>query len=416
MKGTILLDSRTLTVVAHLPLRNQLIAQGWNLAKAHGSHLTTNRSLTPALFLMLVFASPTTYALAQSGGHPYLSQSAISMQQMLQVPCEQGFERAPLEVLLDSVASAYEITIWCDRRIARDTPVTIERREETLESFLNRAIIQADAVLIPLAGVLMVCPRANRDAVDAAHWRLSVARSASALRPLGAKPFSWPDGYVASAAIQDFVARCMPDANWNIKIDKDIWRAFEFPKTTTAASISICMLSGFNLCLEEQEGKLVVAPIAIADSKVEWTYSKEDVKRIGEAAWKSWRERWPDATFVKSTKPDGWRVSATVASHRDLIAPLIPKKKWEKPKPSEVGLDRRVFSQTINDQELERVIRSLAAATKLEFYPLPLPASLEAKKVTMKLDKTPLDAILKEITNQCGVKFRRDGQRIEIIP
>ncbi len=339
------------------------------------------------------------------------------MQQTLQAPCEQEvLENITLEVLLDSISSAYEIRIWCDRRIARDTPVTIERREETLESFLNRAIANADAAIIPLGGVLLVCPKSKRDEIEAAHWRLAVSRSASTLRPLGTRTLGWPDGYVASAAFQEFATRCLPDANLILNSERDIWREFEFPKTTTAATISICLLSGFDLCLAEQEGKLAIAPIANPNSIVEWTYSKEDIKRIGEAAWKGWRERWPDATSAKSTKPEGWRVSATAASHRDLIGPLIPKRKWEKPKPSEVGLDRKGFSQNINDEELERVIRSLAAATKLDFYPLPLPASLESKKVTMKLDKAPLDAILKEITKQCGVRFRRDGQRVEIIP
>ena len=66
--------------------------------------------------------------------------------------------------------------------------------------------------------------------------------------------------------------------------------------------------------------------------------------------------------------------------------------------------------------ELERVIRSLAAQTKLDFHPLPLPAILESKKVKLKLNKTSLDDILKEITNQCGVRFKRDGQKVEIIP
>ncbi len=410
------MDSRLLTVVTHGSLRNQLIEQEWNLAKASCSHLTTYRSLTLACTLMLAFTMDAMRAFGQNTGHPYMSQYAISMQQILQAPCEQELEIVPLETLLDSIASAYQIPIWTDRRISRDMSITIDRREETLESFLKRAIANADADLIPLAGVLMVCPKSKRDEIEASHWRLAVLRSASTLRPLGNKPFGWPDGYEASAVLEDFATRCLPDSKWVLKIDRDRWRAFEFPKTTTPASIGVCLLSGFDLCLAEQEGKLVVAPIATLDSKVEWTYIKEDIARIGEAAWNGWRERWPDAKFVKSTKPEGWRVSGTVASHRDLISTLIPKKKWDKPKPSEVGLDRRVYSATFQDKELELVIRSLAASTKLDFYPLPLPASLETKKVNLKLNRTPIDQILKEITKQCGVRFKRDGQRVEIIP
>ena len=348
--------------------------------------------------------------------HPCMSVSAISIQQSLQAPCEQVVESTSLESLLDSISSAYEIPIWCDRRIARDTVVSVEKRDETLESFLGRAIEKVDAVLLPLAGVVMVVRKSECDAIEAAHWRLSVSLAAIPMRPMGTKPLGWPDGSVASTVIQEFASRCVPDASLTFKTEHDIWRAFEFRKSTTAATISTCLLSGFDLCLADQDGKLTVAPILAGDSKVDWIYSTDEIeKRIGQSAWKTWRQRWTDATVSRSTKPSGWRVNATVASHRDLIRPLIPKKKWEKPKVSETDLDKKGFSGAL-EGELELVIRSLAAQTKLDFHPLPLPAILESKKVKLKLNKTSLDDILKEITNQCGVRFKRDGQKVEIIP
>ncbi len=409
--------SRNLTVVTLDSLRNQFVEQEFKLEKASGSRLTMNRSVTLSLLAMLVFSVQAKNAFCQHPmAHPSMSASAISIQQTLQAPFEQAIENEQLEKLLDSISSAYDIPFWCDRRIARDTLVTVEKREETLESVLNRAVVQVDAVLIPLAGVVMVVPKSKGDGIEASHWRLAISRSANTTRPIGTKPFGWPDGSAVSKVIQEFATRCFPEQNLTIQTDHDIWRAFEFRKTTTPATICTCLLSGFDLYLTDQDGKLVVAPIANVDSTVEWIYSKEEVeKKIGEAAWRAWRRRWPDAQVAKSAKSEGWRVSATVACHRDLIGPLIPKRKWEKPKPSEVGSDRKAYS-FLFEGELELLIRSLAAKTELEFFPLPLPASLESAKVKMKCDKTPLDDILKEITKQCGARFRRDGQRVEIIP
>ena len=365
---------------------------------------------------MLAFFALSGHAFSQSTTHPYLSVSAIAIQQSLQAPCEQVVENSSLESLLDSISSAYEISIWCDRRVARDKLVTVERRDESLEDFLNRAIEKVDAVLIPLAGVLLVAPKSERDAIEAACWRLTVSLAANTLRPMGTKPFGWPDGSVASTVIQEFASRSLPDANIKFETEHDIWRAFEFRKTTTVATISTCLLSGFNLCLAEQDGKLTVAPVSKADLKVDWVYSTEEIeKKIGVSAWKAWRMRWTDAKVSKSTKPAGWRVTATVASHRDLIRPLIPKKRWDKRKASETEVDKKGYSGAL-EGELERVIRSLAAQTKLDFFPIPLPASLETKTVKLKLNKTSLDDILKEITAQCGVRFKRDGQKVEIIP
>ena len=410
------MDSHNPTVVARLSVCNQLIEQELILVKAGCSHLTMSLRVTFTLLSMLVFLINSASTLSQSVGHPCMSQYAITTQQMLHASCEQVVESVSLEALIDSISAAYEIPIWCDRRIPRDTLVTLEKRDETLESFLNRAVANADAVLVPLAGVLLVCPRSNRDEIEAAHWRLATSKSVGSLRSLGSKPFGWADGYHATAALQDFVLRCIPDTKLSFKIDRDIWRAFEFPKTTTAATIAVCLLSGFDQCIADREGALVVVSIASDDVSVDLTYSKEDIKKIGEPTWKSWRQSWPQAKVLKSAKPDGWRVTATVASHRDLIASLIPKKKWDKPKPSEVGADRKAYSATFENEELERVIRSLAASTKMEFYPMPLPASLESKKVSLVLVKTPLDEILRELTKQCGVRFKRDGQRIEVIP
>ena len=404
------------TLIASPSLRNQFIEQELKLKKANGWCLTCAHLATLSVMATLAILCTPIHALGQSAPvHPCLNSAAILIRQTLQAPCEQSLESASIETLLDSISSAYEIPIWCDRNIARDQIVSMDKRDESLEIFLNRAIAKADAVLVPLAGIVMVCPKSKCDAVEAAYWRFAVSRSVSTLRALGSKPYGWPDGSTAATAIEGFATRCFPDPNLTIKTEHDIWRGFEFRKTTTPLSIGTCLLSGFDLCLADQDGKLIVMPLPKEDFQVDWTYSKDDIeKKIGANWWKEWRQRWPESSVSKSVKPEGWKVLATVASHRDLVQPMIPKKKWEKPK-GEVGLDKKGYSGTF-DCELELALRSLAAQTKIEFFPIPVPASLESKRVKLKLDKTPLDDILRQISKQCGVHFKRDGQRIEIIP
>lgn len=393
-------------------LRNQLIRQEYKLTKADCSYLTMNRSVTLALFAWLVLASLPMQAFSQNeSSHPCLSASAIQIQQVLQAPCEQSFESQSLELMLDNIAVAYSVPIWCDRRIARDTSISMDRRDETLESFLSRAIDIVDAVLIPLDGVIMVVPSEKRDEIEANCWRLAVSPIAKKMRPAGSKPFGWPDGSVALSVIQDFSTRYVPDANLEFKIEHDIWRVFEFRKTSSPASISACLLSGFDLCLADQKGVLAVMPSQHADPNVVWTYSSDEIeKKIGPVAWKEWRAQWPSASISKSAKPAGWRVTATVAAHRDLIRTLIPKKKWEQPK-----LEQISFTGPM-EGELEYVIRSLAANAKLEFFPLPLPAIQKSIQVKLVLKNTPIDDILKEIAKQSGVQFKRQGNRVEILP
>lgn len=402
-----------LTLVTAVASRNHLPKQDYILEKATCSRLTTKRQVTLCLIALLAFnAFSVTMSYGQNTSiHPCLNPSAILIHQSLQAPFGQVMESASLESILDGIASSCEIAIWCDRRIARDTVISIEKRDESLESFLKRAIANVDAALLPLDGVVLVVPKAKSDEIDTAYWKLSVSRAASSLRPIGPKPFSWPDGAIAYEVILDFMSRSAPNSGKNFTIEHDIWRAFEFRKTTTAAAMGTCLLSGFDLCLQDRDGLLVVAPFMASEPRVDWTYTKQEVEtKIGETAWKAWRQRWTDATATKSAQPNGWRVTATVAAHRELVRSLIPQKKLEKPAGGE-----KVFSGPL-EGELELVVRSLAAQTKLEFFPLPLPASLESKTVKLKLDKTTLDGILIEITKQCGVRFERKGQRVEIIP
>ena len=412
MKGLYSMNSSRTTLLTHDPLRNQLNREEYKLEKADCSCLTMHRLVTLAVINMFVVATMPMQAFGQSdSNHPYLSASAIQVLQTLQAPCEQSFESQSLELVLDNIAVAYNVPIWCDRRIARDVSIRMDRRNETLESFLTRAVERADSVLIPLDGVIMVVPKGNRDEIEANFWRLAVSPAAKKMRPVGAKPFSWQDGSVALTVLEDFSSRYVPDANLEFKIEHDIWRKFEFRKTTSAASISACLLSGFDLGLIDQKGVIEVASIQSADPNVVWTYSTEEIeKKIGPVVWKEWRAQWPSASIVKSGKPAGWRVTANVAAHRELIRPLIPKKKWEKPK-----LEQKGYTASL-DGELDHVIRSLAAAANLEFFPLPLPTNQKSKPIKMQLNNTPVDDILKELTKQSGVQFKRQGARVEILP
>jgi len=412
MKGTYSMNSSRSTLLTPDSLRNQLIRQEYKLQKADCSLLTMNRTVTLTLFTLLVIALMPMQALSQNeSSHPCLSAAAIQTQQTLQAPCEQAFDSQSLELLLDNLSVAYKVPIWCDRRIARDTTISMDRRDETLEIFLNRAIENVDAVLIPLDGVIMVVPAAKRDEIDTNLWLLAISSAAKNRKPAGSKSFSWPDGSIALDVLEDFSSRCVPDAKLSFKIEHDIWRGFEFRKTTSAASISACLLSGFDFCLADQNGVLVVVPIQPTNPNVVWTYTSEEIeKKIGQVAWKEWRTRWPSVVISKSSRPAGWQVTALVAAHRDLIRTLIPKKKWEKPK-----LDQRGFTGPMQG-ELEYVILSLAASAKLEFSPLPLPVDQKSKQVKLDLNNTPVDEILKELTKQSGVQFKRQGNKVVIIP
>jgi hypothetical protein len=315
-----------ITLIAPRPIRNHSSQQERNLHKAHRSLLTT-RSLVTLTTLLLFALCLHSQSYAQGmPSHPQLRTPIVAIHQTLQAPSEQLVE-CSLESLLEIIAAEYKISLWCDRRIAKDTLVRLEPRSETLESLLNRALKEVDAGLVPLDGVLMVAPLSRCDAIEAAHWRLVQSRAASALLNVDSKPFSWPNGTVASQVIESYQSRFLPRVTMPESIEHDIWKAFEFRKATPA-TIGICLFTSFDLCLADEHGTLQVIDLPIESPSdeqacyVEWVYPAETIKKLAtdKDKLRLWKAHWPKATTAKNKNGD-MVIQATVSAHRELIRP-----------------------------------------------------------------------------------------------
>ena len=341
--------------------------------------------------------------------HPSMTAASIALQQGLQAPC-RTYVSAPLESLLEVISKEQGIPIWIDRRIAKDTKIEIEKQEETLETFLTRAAASVDGALVPVDGVLVIVPKPKQASIEAAYWRLCVSRVGSSLTRIDSTPFGWPDASVPSRIFNEFVGRYGLQELNEATLEYDLWKKFEFRKSSTA-SISVCLLSGFDLCLADENNHLKIVWLERSGNdafNVSWLYKASEIKRIGEGHWRDWRTRWPDAVS-KATKTGDYSIQAPVAAHRDLVRPLFPVKK---PDTKKQGIS--VFSGPLKG-ELEVVIRSLAVQAQLEFAPLPLPPKLGSKTIDVTLNNSTIDDILKLIGKESGLEFRRSGQRVEIV-
>ena len=372
------------------------------------------RIVLAVLFVFLL----QTFLQAQAIVHPYLSPGAIATTQVLLSPNESRSENASLEWLLERTAKENGLNIWCDRRIARDTLVTIkptddERSMATIEQSLSAACDQADAAILPLDGVIAIVPKSKRDILATVYWKLLVSKKSNALAMSKSKQKPWAKGTQASDLLEQFRSVHLPSIPQVPKIEHDLWPAFDFQEATVA-SVSVCLLGGFDLCLVESEQGLVIAPLSEwqaslgQDVLVEWLYDQKMIDRTKEEDRKAWKLRWPDSKGVRNAKPLGSRMTATAMAHYDFAKLLTP------PRPKPAKNSTKVFSGTIK-ADLPRLLDWMSNQFQLEFYPLPLPAEYATKQIDLDVKEITMDELLSLVAKKASIEFKKSGKRVEVV-
>ena len=417
------------TLVARLTFRNLRICYQIIFVNACKTSLTATTIVIPCCFLgrcvsavLFVFLLPSVLHVqalhAQAVVHPYLSPGAIATTQVLLSPNESRSENASFEWLLERTAKENGLNIWCDRRVARDKIVTIKPTDEsqpmaTIEQSLTAACDQVDAAILPLDGVIAVVPKSKRDVLATVYWKLIVSKKSNALAMAKSKLKPWDKGTQASDLLEQFRSVHLPSISKIIEIEHDIWPAFDF-RDATVASVSVCLLGGFDLCLVENEQGLVIEPLSEWEASlgndllVEWLYDQKLIDRTKEEDRKAWKLRWPDSKGVRNAKPLGSRMTATAMAHYDFAKLLTP------PRPKPDKNSTKVFSGTIK-ADLPRLIDWMANRFQLEFYPLPLPAEYATKQIDLDVKEITMDELLSLVAKKASIEFKKSGKRVEVV-
>lgn len=353
-----------------------------------------------------------------TSSHPYRTPNAVTAIQTLNAPCDQVVDKVPLGELLDQLAAAYKVELLCDRRVAIDHPITIEERTKTLRELLDKSASQVDCELAIMDKLIVLIPSQKRDAIESSYWKLAALGPNHALNRIDKKGFDWPDGAIASEVIHGLFTRFKLDKVPLPEIPNDVWRARQFRDVTPASIISL-LLGSFDLRLEinpnSEADTLIVSQQTDDDSPtVEWIYDDDTIKnKIGSKLWQAWREKWPQAT-VEQLKQQGdnskrsWKIRTTAASHRDLIEPLIPPKKWETPAGS-----KKQFSGKFAGR-LDEILQALAQAASLTVAPWPLPDKVARTEVSLTIKDATIDSILSDISKRTGFDLQRSGNQIAV--
>lgn len=386
-----------LTLIAPHDVRNvshQVVFKIKNL-------LTT--CLTCLAFLFLVYCS-SPCAISQ---HPFLGKEFVTTYQRLQAPWLQEID-TNAEEACRVVSSAYNVTIWIDMDVPRDRKIAISKEIETLADMLEELAAKLDSKLVLLDGIALIAPAKKADQIAAQYWKNKTSSQGNIWSKPIAAPIQWATGE-DTKSIADQLSQVMKiDKKWVELVESDIWPARQFTKESLLAT-SACILSSLGLEID-----LTAKPIAIdrladrvdTEERVDWNYTADQIKRLGDDHCKSWQREHPKV--VIESKDRMWLITATPAEHLKLVAPLIPKATYAKP-----SSDKSVYQGELRGT-LGNVLEAVSKTMKLQFSPWPLPDAVAKREIKITYNRATMDDVLSEIGKAGRLKIERTGTQCTI--
>jgi hypothetical protein len=332
----------------------------------------------------------------------------VATHQRLQSPLDDQIDGA-FGYAIDTLSRLYDLPMWVDRHIAKDDMVTVEPNKESLEFWLERMANRVDSQVIILDNLVFIAPNSIADSLSLAYWELKTSKIPGEWNKVDNPGLSWSHG---SSSIEVSNALCQfakLDNAWTSNVEHDHWPEHSFSKVTRLA-IATSVLGSLGKKLRIADEKASVVPLVAKGAQLQpvpWKYTPSQMVQIGRDHWIAWKTGNPTAVVQK--EGESWLISASPEAHRALVRPLIPTKKWIRPK-----LKVPLYSLKLQGS-LEKMLPELAMKLKLDIFPLPLPEKIGKREVMIDVKDATVDVMLREIGKAGGIEFRKTSiDRYEI--
>ncbi len=330
----------------------------------------------------------------------------------LNSPALATFEKRPLGECLKTLASAYRVSVWVDRRVDLSRLVTIvgagASEPAEAKTTLGRLVAVArlggaDAGLVE--NVVYVGPAGQVGAVQRAAVRLhneimtyrpaNPVNNQAELRTLSWEDITTPSELLASIQNQ-----------WSVKVyselPHDLMHAGDLPSSTLATQLTL-LHAGFNQQVEcDRNGSFTTNSLAdISDWKANYAEKELQLDRLVAA-----RKEFNKATV--QTKGKVSTVTGPTGFHLRLLSSRVPMARMPEPK----------YRIPEFRAPIERVIGDLAKHLGMDVKwseQIPENKRKEVMTFAVPVEKT-VNEILKQIADQSKLKIQRREQTIEVLP
>lgn len=386
-----------LTLIAQVDVRN--------VSRQHVFKIE-NLPTTCLTWLAFLFLSCSIGPVALSQ-HPFLGKEFVNTYQRLQAPWLQELNTSAEEACR-VVSSAYNVNIWIDMDVPRDRSVSLSKDLATLYDMLRDLSQKLDSQLVIVDGMVLVVPSLKADRIAAQYWKNKTsAQGIIWSKPITA-PIEWTNGTNSKAIAEQLSKTIKSGHEWLEFVGPDIWPARQFSKESLLTTAT-CILSSLQLELDLSATPISISRLVedkVPKNQVDWSYTVDQLKRLGDQHCKSWKQDHPDVKI--STQNQMWLITATPVEHLELIAPLIPKVKYSKP-----NSDNSVYQGELRGT-LGSALEAVSKTMKLQFDPWPLPDSVAKREIKITYNRATIDDILSEIGIAGRLQIQRTGNFCKI--
>jgi hypothetical protein len=347
--------------------------------------------------------------------HPYENLRVYQLHATLSQPSVQIAENLSLREVVRGVEYAIGSTVWLDRRLDGEQSISLPPGPRSISALLQEVCQQAHAELAWIENLLYLAPPGQASHIEAAYWRLFTQPATPRWRET-APLRQWSSSREVSELIGGLKGETPLPIAHLIDLPKDRWGAASLASASLAAHWT-CLLAGFDRTLipDDVEGwRLGPLPSDSEAAAVVWEYPAS-LRQVPTAKLQGWRQQWPGSE-VNLLPQGGFRITATVAAHRELIAlanalkyrPVPPGRAGGK-KASQASRYSLNLQGTVGDK-LPPLTQQLGYALK----PWPLPDAVMQRRLAVELKDVTLPELLDALGRVAGLKLELQGETIRL--
>lgn len=325
----------------------------------------------------------------------------------------------PVREAVESLSRTQGVAILLDRRIDPQTAIELSLQDVSMMAVLQRLAAQCGATPVMLHDIVYLGPRIAVGGLSAAAE--SRRREAGQLpkgvstRLLAAREWEWDTLAEPRALVQELADEARVQIENLDEIPHDLWPAQRLPALAWVDRLTL-VLAGFGLTYafedEGQRVRLVVLPEAeIVARTYETSLSAAQLESILAAA----------PPGVIAVREGQLEVRGTAEEHGQLQRLLSGRAQASRAgtgrkSPSERTTEKTLFTLKVASQPLEAILRALETQTGLRIqWDDALREPLQTR-VTFDVREVKLEELLDAALKPARLTFRKEGNTVTVVP
>ena len=350
---------------------------------------------------------------AEGFPHPYENIRVYQLHATLRQPSVQIAENLTLREVVRGVDYAIGSTVWLDRRLDGEQSISLPPGARSISELLQEVCNQSQAELAWFENLLYLAPAGQAPRMEAAYWRLFTQPTTPLWRKT-ALLRQWSSSREVSELIRGLEGETPLRIANLVELPRDRWGAARVAPASLAAHWT-CLLAGFDRTLIPDDAdvwRLGPLPSDQEAAAVVWEYPTS-VRQVPTGKLQGWRQQWPGSE-VNLLPQGGFRITAAVAAHRELIA-LANELKYRPVPPGRAG-GKKASQEPRYSLNLQGTVGdklpTLTRQLGYELQPWPLPEMVMQRRLAVELKDVTLPELLDALGRVAGLKLELHGQTI----